>query len=164
MSAGTVAPAIRPNKFGGKCAGCDVWIEPAEGRIDKISGRWQVRHAGACPEAASVGVYQLDGRIYVVRPPRSKSGHRYALELVESAPRLTEAGTVIPFDLVRRPGAVFRLTEEHRLSLADANEISAKHGRCFCGAHLYAADTIKKCEQTGLWVGPVCRQRYFPGS
>lgn len=112
-----------------------------------------------------VGVFKHDGSIYVVKPHKYVPGKLEAWQLVESAPRKTLAGTVIPFRLVRRWNAIYALTEAERLTMADANEISAKYGKCICcNRSLYAADTITKCEQTGIWVGPDCRVTYFPGS
>lgn len=113
----------------------------------------------------TVGVFKLDSDIYVVKPAWKGSTKLYAWRLVESAPRVTLAGTVIPFRLVKSYGAIYKLTEAMRLTMADANEISELYGKCICCARaLYAADTIQKCKQTGIWVGPDCRTTYFPQS
>lgn len=113
----------------------------------------------------TVGVFKCGSDIYVVKPAWKGATKLYAWRLVESAPRKTLAGTVIPFRLVKAYGAIYKLTEDMRLTMADANEISAKYGKCICCARaLYAADTITKCEQTGIWVGPDCRKAYFPQS
>lgn len=45
------APTGRTNKFAGKCAGCGGWVEAETGTIEKVDGKWLVRHAGTCPEA-----------------------------------------------------------------------------------------------------------------
>jgi hypothetical protein len=115
--------------------------------------------------SVTMGVFKFEGDIYVVRPSRKHYQHKrlVAMRLVESAPRMTHAGTVIPFDLREAYSVIYKLTEDMRLTLADANEISAKYSRCMCCARdLYAAETIALCEKTGLWVGPDCRENYFP--
>lgn len=105
------------------------------------------------PEAKP-GVYQLDGKIYVVKPNQAKT-HTYAKELVASADHVTVAGTTIPFDLVYRPGVAKLLTEADRMPLADAEELMIKFGKCICcGRTLKAAQSVKQ------GIGPVCI-KYF---
>lgn len=110
------------------------------------------------------GVFRHGEDIVVVRY-RIKHGYKrlVACRLVESAPRVTLAGTIIPFSLRERYGLIYQVEESERMTLADANEISAKVGQCICCAkNLFAADTVKKCKETGIWVGPDCRKNYFP--
>jgi len=162
---------LRPNKFGGRCSGCSAYVPAQKGILAGSPGHWSVEHrAGECkpqeapkPITATPGVYLLDGTIYVVKPSKRTKGRVYACKLVESAPRITENGTEIPFDLEFTPGIVGILTEAHRMSLADANAISARYARCLCcNRALYAAATIKRCIATGQWVGRDCRKTYFP--
>jgi hypothetical protein len=112
------------------------------------------------------GVFKHGSDIVVIRWVKKYGGKRLAaFRLVESAPRVTLAGTVIPFSLVKSYGLLYSVTEAERMTLADANEISAKVAQCICcGKTLYAADTIKKCKATGIWVGPDCRETYFPAT
>lgn len=113
----------------------------------------------------TMGVYKHNGQIYVVRPSKKHKGYLYAARLVESAPRVTLAGTIIPFRLVKSYSVIYDLIEAERMPLADANEISAKYGCCFlCHRKLFAAETILECQKTGQWVGPVCRKNFFPAS
>lgn len=54
-AAKAAAPApVVPNRFGGKCADCGVWVDAGAGRRERVDGAWVVRHlAGACPEASA---------------------------------------------------------------------------------------------------------------
>jgi hypothetical protein len=114
-------------------------------------------HAGAAvmkqPEA-SQGVYQKDGKIYVVKSNKAHT-HTYAKELVTSADHLTEAGTVIPFDLTYAPGVVKTLTEADRMPLADAEQLMIKFGRCIC-----CGRTLKAAKSVSQGIGPICI-KYF---
>jgi hypothetical protein len=44
---------LRPNKYGGRCARCNVWVEAEGGHInrDPRGSGWLVYHNGECPEA-----------------------------------------------------------------------------------------------------------------
>lgn len=96
------------------------------------------------------GVYRKDGRIYVIKPNRAKTAV-YAKELVESAPRETEAGTEIPFEMVYTPGMARVLTEAERMPLADAADILTRYSACIvCGRTLKAAESVRQA------IGPVC--------
>lgn len=46
-------PAIRVNRFGGKCESCTRFVAPEEGRLSKADdGKWQVWHLdGECPSS-----------------------------------------------------------------------------------------------------------------
>lgn len=48
------APAVRRNKFGGRCARCDVWVEAEEGLLLGEKGSYRVEHEGECPEKRHV--------------------------------------------------------------------------------------------------------------
>lgn len=45
--------AARPNRYGGKCTNCGVWIEAGQGNLVGRAGSWGVEHIGACPEPGS---------------------------------------------------------------------------------------------------------------
>lgn len=111
-------------------------------------------------ELVGMGVYRLDGQIVVVKPNKQKT-RCYALKLVESPPRMTEAGEVVDFELEFERGLIFQLREKHRMTLADAAQYLIRYGKCIiCKRTLKAARTLKTVEETGLMVGPVCR-KYF---
>lgn len=96
------------------------------------------------------GVYRKDGNIYVIKPNRAKTAV-YGKQLVESAPRETEAGTEIPFEMVYVPGIARVLTEDERMPLADAADILTRYSACIvCGRTLKAAASVRQA------IGPVC--------
>lgn len=160
----TAALLTRTNKYAANCADCAQRVPAGEGVLTKEAGTWKVRHADACPTppppartitATAIGVYKHQGRIYVVRPSRQNKGRVYACELVESAPRLTDAGTEIPFELVYRQGMIYELSGAERMPLAEAEQLATRYARCFvCGTPLKAADSVRR------GIGPVCR-KYF---
>ena len=105
-------------------------------------------------ELVGPGVYELDGTIYVVKQTRDRQ-RLYAKRVVESAPRMTEDGEVVGFDLVYAPGAIRRLRPEHRMTAARAEHFHIRYGRCLaCGR------TLKRAESVQRGVGPVCA-KYF---
>lgn len=160
----------RPSKFGGRCArpSCGQYVRAGEGLLAGKPGHWSVTHAGDCPAkpvAAAAGVCQVSDMIYVVRPGKTSPGHAYACCIVLNRKRLSEAGQPAGFDLERVPGLVCRLTEDDRMPFAEANAFSAIHGQCIaCGAVLKLEKTIKKCQESGIWVGPDCRAAHYPES
>jgi Family of unknown function (DUF6011) len=137
---------------------------------------------GAGDQSALVpGVYKLDGRVYVVvgnkiyiawrRTCRDAPGTArpadarvYAKRLVESAPRETEAGTEIPFELQYDKGAIFRLALSDRMPLAEAEMLTTRYGKCIapgpnggiCGRRLRAAESVRR------GIGPVCVKYFGP--
>lgn len=53
MPTPTPAPrntGARVNKYGSRCADCGNWVEAEQGLLTEESGRWVVRHDGACPQ------------------------------------------------------------------------------------------------------------------
>jgi len=112
------------------------------------------------PQAVAYGVYKKDGDVYIVVP--NKAGTKtYAKKMVESAPRLTEAGEKADFEWEYAPGIIWKLTEADRMQLADAHDLMIRYGRCLkCRKPLKAAKTMKTAEETGLMIGPKCRE-YF---
>jgi hypothetical protein len=152
----------RPNQYPGNCVDCGQRVEAQQGTLVRTFTGWKVRHPARCPDpepaktitATTPGVYRHDGRIWVVKPTRDKQ-RVYACELVESAPRATEAGTVIPFELVFRPRAIYDLAAAERMPLAEAEAITARYGRCIvCATPLKAAGSVKR------GIGPVCRKLF----
>jgi Family of unknown function (DUF6011) len=137
---------------------------------------------GAGDQSALVpGVYRLDGRVYVVvgnkiyiawrrtckdapGTARPADARVYAKRLVESAPRETEAGTEIPFELQYDKGAIFRLTLSDRMPLAEAEVLTTRYGKCIapgpnggiCGRRLRAAKSVRR------GIGPVCIKYFGP--
>ena len=148
------------SKYNGKCTKCGGII-PTGTRCEWERGAG-VRHVN-CPEvqqaaapavSVEMGVFKKDGRIYVVKPNKAKT-RVYAKEIVESPARMTEAGEVVDFEAVYRPGAIYRLTEADRWDLADAKDFLTKFARCIvCGRHLKAAKSVAGA------IGPVCA-KYF---
>jgi hypothetical protein len=115
----------------------------------------------AAPDAVKYGIYQKDGQVYMVVPSKKNPDRVYAKMMVESAPRLTEAGEVVDFEWEFAPHMVWKLTEADRMTLADAGKLMVKYGKCLkCRKTLKAAKTMKTVEETGVSIGPVCR-RYF---
>ena len=48
------APEIRRNKYAGACAACGSKVGEGEGMLEKVHGRWNVRHlSGQCPAPAA---------------------------------------------------------------------------------------------------------------
>lgn len=151
------------SKFNGKCRSCGGWINKGD-KCDWTRGEG-VRHIGNCPPPPAplparevpvmMGVFRkADGRIFVVKPNRDKTRY-YAKEIIESPPRMTEAGEVRDFEAVYRPGAVYDLDESERWDLAEAKDFLTRYARCIvCGAHLKAAKSVAGA------IGPVC-SKYF---
>jgi len=98
------------------------------------------------------GVYELNGDVYVVKQNKAKTNvdAKKHVEL-NTARRLTDAGEVVDFDLVYSPGVVRKLREEHRMTLARAEELGIRYGKCLnCRRTLRAAKSVKQA------YGPVC--------
>lgn len=119
------------------------------------------------------GVYQFRGDVFVVKgnrdylawrkdcktgaKPRPGNARLYAKRLMESAPRVTEAGTEIPFELVYAPGVIRDLALSDRMPLADAEALSTRYAACIvCGRHLKAAKSVRAA------IGPVCSGYFGP--
>jgi Family of unknown function (DUF6011) len=126
-------------------------------------------------DALIPGVYRRAGNVFVVKGnrtylswrkacreqkaelPRPHDARLYAKRLVESAPRITEAGTEIPFELVYAPGAIFDLALADRMPLAEAEELATRYAACIvCGHGLKAAKSVRQS------IGPVCIKYFGP--
>jgi NADH pyrophosphatase NudC (nudix superfamily) len=160
-SAAADKPARIIAKFNGQCRSCNGWIKAGDQcHWSRSTGATHI----ACPEqneqksvTVQMGVFRKNGRIYVVKPNKEKT-RVYAKEIIESPPRITEAGAVVDFESVYRAGAVYDLSESDRWQLADAREFLTKYARCIvCGAHLKSAKSVAGA------IGPVCA-RYFAGA
>jgi hypothetical protein len=134
------------------------------------------RERGAGDQGKLVpGVYERGDKIYVVTGnqaykswrkqcresgvalPRPEWAKLYAKELVESAPRMSETGEQISFELVYARGVIYDLALSDRMPLAKAEELTARYSRCIaCGRHLKAAKSV----QAGI--GPVCIKMFGP--
>lgn len=40
---------FKPNRYGGKCASCNVWVEEQKGKLVKVDGKWGAEHI-TCPD------------------------------------------------------------------------------------------------------------------
>src|SRR5574338_93199 len=150
------------SKYEGRCRKCGG-VYHAGDKIEWTRGEGAT-HSGPCPTTeptrtnktitVGLGVYRKDGKIFVVKPNQDKT-RVYAKEIIPSAPRMTEAGEVVDFETVYRPGAVYDLTEADRWDLKEARAFLTKYARCIvCGAHLKAAKSVAGA------IGPVCA-KYF---
>ena len=114
------------------------------------------------------GCFILAGKIWVAHERRDKLGV-WVEQLVEDVPdRIHDAtGDVVNFELVYDRATSIRvvqdLTEEHRMTFAQARDYMIRYGQCFapagrsiCGLRLKAADSV------ALAIGPVCGPK-FPG-
>jgi Family of unknown function (DUF6011) len=147
----------------GTCPRPDYWVDdagrantgPEPGIDDEArANSGPVNGNGNGRVAVTMGVFRRDGRIYVVKPNKEKT-RCYAKEIIESPPRMTEAGEVVDFETVYRPGLVYNLQESDRWPLADAAKFLTKYARCIvCGRHLKAAKSVATS------IGPVC-SKYF---
>lgn len=85
----------------------------------------------------TMGVYEMGGKVYVVKPNREKT-RLYA--------KVWENGS-----LAYAPGVIFRLHPCHKVSRERGEELSVQIGACcVCGRTLTAAKSVK------AGIGPVC--------
>jgi hypothetical protein len=120
------------------------------------------------------GVYKLGGEIYVVKGNRTYVSWRkscrehggcarpadarlYAKRLVESAPRITDSGTEIPFTLEYARGVIFELALSDRMPLAEAEELSTRYAKC-----IVCERTLKAAKSVRASIGPVCIKMFGP--
>lgn len=151
-------PAM-PNKFGGRCADCDVWVEAGKGvRVNSL-GRWITRHkSGECATDTTVkvteeGLYRVPGDGIlgegVFRVRRSeRSGRLYA----ETFTPHTKQGGGARF--LYDPTAVYRLEPAHRMTADQAADIGRQLHTCMqCGEHLTDPRSVAR------GIGPVCAKK-----
>lgn len=130
---------------------------------------------GAGDQAQLVpGVYKLEGEIYVVKgnrdyiswrkfcrehgeSPRPSEARLYAKRLVESARRITESGTEIPFTLEYAKGVIYDLALSDRMPLAEAEELSTRYAKC-----IVCERTLKAAKSVRASIGPVCIKMFGP--
>lgn len=96
----------------------------------------------------TLGMYQVDGRIYKVLPSRSGNGRHYAQELTGES----ESGYRFQY----AKGAMYRIRLEHRMTEEQAAEWGELTGSCMCCGRLL---TDPKSVRAGI--GPDCAKRYF---
>lgn len=113
------------------------------------------------------GCFIHERRIWVVVERQDKAGV-YAKLLVESAERIRdEDGERVNFELAYDRDMSFRalavLTEEHRMTFAQAKDYIVRYGRCFAPVgRSYCGLTLKAADSVALAIGPVCGPK-FPG-
>lgn len=102
-----------------------------------------------------MGVYQHDEQLFVIKPRKDKT-RLYAMRVEQSAPRLTEKGEVVDFELVFAPGMMKVLTPDERLTMLQAENLLIRFERCInCHRHLKAAKSVAE------GIGPVCSAKMF---
>lgn len=106
-------------------------------------------------DVVGVGVYRLDGTIYVVRENRTNT-RVHARRLIEiGGRRLTEADTVVQIEFEYAPEVLHQLRSEHMMTLEEARPFIIRYGRCIaCGAVLSDATSVER------GVGPVCIRKF----
>lgn len=158
---------VRTNKYGGRCLTCNKWIEEGAGAIEKVDGKWRVRHLDpadpACvPEAAQApavaaekvtldeGFYLVNEDIYKLQYGK-ESGKLYAKKLVAGEQDGKPHGH---FDFA--PGALHLVRSEGLpLTLAQAQEFGHKFSFCaICGAFLENTESVER------GIGPVCFAKF----
>lgn len=109
------------------------------------------------------GTYLLDGHIWIVTP-RKRGPGVYARALVEQE---AEPGETHPrvdlgvYDRAASLAVLAVLTDEHKMTFADAKEKMLRYGRCFaqsgsgiCGLPLSAEESV------AVAMGPVCGPKF----
>lgn len=102
------------------------------------------------------GVYEVNGEIFNVKWNKTKT-NLYAQRLIErpGVNRLTESGDEVHFEFEYAPGVVRRLQPHHKMSIARAEELTLRYGRCLvCGRHLKATESVRQ------GIGPICRKTF----
>jgi hypothetical protein len=105
------------------------------------------------------GIYERDGEVYRVKRGR-ESGNLYASRMkVIGGLRATEAGTVVGIEFDYDAGAIFKLTDADRMTVARAKELCLQYNVCInCGAKLKDAASVE------LGIGPVCILKFVGGA
>ena len=125
------------------------------GELDRHKTSREIDYWLSRPQAQvdlTPGVYEVDGRVYVVKPNKEKTA-LYAKRLVElnGARRVNEENDTVRFELEYAPGAIRDIRPEHRMPLKRAEELTIRYGRCIsCGRPLKAAVSVRR------GIGPVC--------
>lgn len=151
-----------PEEFGlsmTKASSAITWLKRQPKHQASRDGEDQASRARK-PSAVEAGVYETEAGIYVVKRTRDKQ-RVYAKKLVElrdtQGDRLTECSERARFDFEYAPGAIYTLTEDDRMPLERAKELTVRYGRCInCGRRLKVAESLER----GL--GPVCVKAFGP--
>lgn len=112
-------------------------------------------------EPAAVGVYQRDGRVYVVRefkPANEDRKVRYAREVVTlrdgQGDRLGLGGERVRYEEVTAPGMQWQLLDGELVPMGELSRLGIRFGRCLvCGTRLEVASSVER------GIGPVCARR-----
>lgn len=161
------ARTLVPNRFGGKCGRCSVWIEPEGGNRRKIADRWVVFHNEECPDVPhpiawapqaplAVGVYVTDdGSIVKVRENKAQTNLYTSRWTSISGERLTLAGEHVSGEWVYAPELKRTLRADQRMTIDQAKNFGIVFAQCAkCGRHLKDADSVE------AGIGPVCARSF----
>lgn len=110
---------------------------------------------------AGLGVYQRDGRIFVVReftPDGGTGKVRYAREIVTlrdtQGDRLDGSGERVRYEEIKAPGMQYQLRDEELVPMDELSALGIQFGFCVvCGTKLEVADSVER------GIGPVCAKR-----
>lgn len=113
--------------------------------IERDAKRNAERAKSEANPVTECGIYGNEDGVFRVK--QSKAGRFYAERFVPDA---TSKGERFSYER----GAIYSLTPEHRLTLAQAVELGAQHGVCVvCGAELTDPTSIER------GIGPVCAKK-----
>lgn len=129
--------------------------------IDFLMGQPWKPTEGHRSEAAGVGVYRHDGRIFVIREftPRYEDRKvRYAREIVDlsksQGDRLDTDGKHVRYGEIKAKGMQYRVADEELIPLDELSTLGVQFGHCIvCGAKLEVAESVEH------GIGPVCASR-----
>lgn len=107
------------------------------------------------PRPTTPGVFKVDGVVYQVKPNKTRT-RLYAKRLVEiNGERLAEDGAHVKIEFEYEAGAIYKITEAHRMSVEEGKALTLRYGRCLCcGRKLKNATSVER------GIGPVCI-KYF---
>ena len=112
-------------------------------------------------DLAGLGVYQRDGRVYVVRefkPDHEDRKVRFAREIVtlrdSQGDRLALDGEHVRYEEVKAPGMQWKLLDSELVPMDELSRLGVQFGHCIvCGTVLEVAESIER------GIGPVCAKR-----
>jgi hypothetical protein len=112
-------------------------------------------------QPAGLGVYQRDGRIFVVReftPDGESRKVRFAREIVTlrdaQGDRLDNDGQHVRYEEIKAPRMQWELKDEELVPMEELSRLGVQFGHCIvCGTKLEVADSVER------GIGPVCAKR-----
>jgi hypothetical protein len=105
--------------------------------------------------ALTMGVYKLDGDVFIVKPNKEKT-RLYAKRMVfTDTERAIEDGTRAKIEFVYAPGAIYRIKPEHKMNAVEGKALTIRYGRCIC-----CNRALKAAQSVEQGIGPVCI-KYF---